>query len=555
MVTTSDQIQADIARTRARMSSTLDNVAAPRPGQGGASLTASISEQVRQRPLVAIGLSLLAGSLLKNALGGGGTTSSASLTSAPSYNRHEYGSSYASRGVGSAMGQAVSGAVDQVGDAAQSVGQATTQATRQVVDTAQDVAGAVAGATAGVARQVADTTGDVADQVMETAGDAAGQVRETTGDLISAISEQVRERPLVAIGVSLVAGRLLSDYLSAGSSGQSGATRSSTTSYTGYSRGSGYAAPSANASTSQRIGNAADRLGDTVSGGGRQVVDTAQDVAGAVADTTADVARGVADTTVDVARGVAGTTADVARGVADTTVDVARGVANTTADVVNQVGDTAGAVTNQLQETTSNLYSTLSYEIQERPLAALSLAVAAGMLLRPTLMPYVSSVTESTRRTVSRLGDSIGEVVALPEPDESARIKQTLVPATVEQAKQFTSRELREYLDRSLENVVGQTSLRAGVVAAITEKAEGLAEHRLPSVLERSLQGARGPILIALAGAILKARDQAQRGEGQTLQNVKTDLSQALMESSKEQLLKYFPTFREQYDKPQGQSV
>ncbi len=70
MAVTSDQIQADIARTRADMSASLPGSSPGRQSTLG-SVTSGISEQVRKRPLAALGLSLVAGSLLQGVVSGG----------------------------------------------------------------------------------------------------------------------------------------------------------------------------------------------------------------------------------------------------------------------------------------------------------------------------------------------------------------------------------------------------------------------------------------------------------------------------------------------------
>jgi hypothetical protein len=169
------------------------------------------------------------------------------------------------------------------------------------------------------------------------------------------------------------------------------------------------------------------------------------------------------------------------------------------------------------------------------------------MFLQPTLAPYVGSVSRSVTTPMRDLGSGLAEVLTLPEPDEAGRIRQALVPATVERAKQFTTREMRDYLESNLEGVLGQTSLRAGVVAAMSERAEGFVEDRLPSLLERSLSGTRGLLVLALAGAVLQARSQVRQGQGATVSNIKNELAQSLTQTAREELERHFPAFRENY--------
>ncbi len=318
--------------------------------------------------------------------------------------------------------------------------------------------------------------------------DAAGSRQQGNGTgLTSAISEQVRRRPVAAVGLALVAGSLLQAYLSGGQAGAGSAPASGAT----------------------------QSAGQQASQAAQQVVDTTKDTAGAVVDTATDVAQRVA---------------------------------STTGDVANQVVATTREAAGQVAQRATGLRTTTTQQLQQRPLTALGVAIATGMLLQPTLAPRVSQVTQSVRGPASTLGSGLSETFALPEPEEVERIKAALVPATVERARQFTSRDLRAYLDTSLESVVGATSLRGGIVAAATEQAENLVNNRLPDVLSRNLSGTPGLLALAIAGEVLKARSQAQQGQGQTLSNIKTDLAQSIAQTSREQLLRYFPEFREQYE-------
>jgi len=520
MANRSDQIQAEIAQTRARLATNLDRVGSSQQA-GSGDLISTITEQIRQRPLAAIGLSLLAGSLLQNSLSGGqGGTGSSAPSSTSRYTGYTPGTAGTQYRTGGSIGQGVSSAADRAGDALQSAGQTASDTAQQVVDTTSDVA-----------RQVADRAGDAANQVVETAGAAAEQVSEQVTDLTAAISEQIRRRPLVAVGLSLAAGSLLQNALSGGQGGGGGSSAAlRRPGYTGYATGSTYG-------TGYRTGT--DLSGSTYGATGTRYGTTG---------TTYSTGQRAADTATGAVQQVADTTRDVAETVVDTTTDVARQVADRTGDAVNQAVETAGTAVAQVSERVDNLGDTLSQQIQQRPLTALGVAIAAGMFLQPTLTPHVSNLTQSIRRPVSSLGNAIALDVSAAQQDELDRIRRAFVPATVERARQYTSRDLRESLDRSLEGIVGQSSLRAGVVAAVTERAEGLVENRLPGVLERNLQGTGGLLALALTAAVLRARDQARQGQGQTFNVLETNLVQSLTETAREQLQRYFPEFRQQYE-------
>lgn len=328
--------------------------------------------------------------------------------------------------------------------------------------------------------------------------------------MTSGIAQRVRSRPLTALGLSLVAGSLLQDFLSGGQRGTSGSQATS---------GATGSARSALSGATDTVGGTAQSAGERVAGAAEQTVSTA-----------ADAARQAADTATDTARSAAETTADAARRVADTTGDA--------------MGDLGGTVREQ---------------VQQRPLTAVGVAVGAGALLQPTLSPQVSSVTQSIRDQSGRLTGSLSGATTsssrLANQAEVDRIREALVPATVERAKRFASRDMREYLDSNLEGLIGQTSLRAGVVAAVTEKTEEVTESRLPNLLDRNLSGARGLLIMGIAAALLKARDEARQGQGNTFGNVGSDLGQSVTQSSKEQLQRHFPEFRERYQSSGGAST
>jgi ElaB/YqjD/DUF883 family membrane-anchored ribosome-binding protein len=261
------------------------------------------------------------------------------------------------------------------------------------------------------------------------------------------------------------------------------------------------------------------------------------------------------DTTTDAARSALSTTADVAQSAANTTGQVVGQVADTASDMAGQATDTVSSVTNQVTHTIQNLGSVVRRQIQQRPLTALGVATGAGMMLQPALAPQVSDMTEGLKTQAQQLQDSVSDAASsgsAPDQQEMRRISQALVPATVDKAKAFMSRDLRDLLERNLEGVVGQTSLRAGVVAAITEKGEEFVENRLPSLLQNNLQGGRGVALLGAVGAILQARNQARQGEGRTIEIARTNLTRGVTQSSAEQLRRLFPEFRERYEATGG---
>lgn len=510
MASNSDQIQAEIARTRARMSAHLDNVGSGRTVSGG--ITDNIADQVRQRPLVAIGLSLFAGKLLQDYLRSSQGTSRGTMGSYSTTGAYpaQYGQS------------SVSQARDAISSGASNATSAATGIAHQAVETTRNVAGSVADTAGDVAGAVVDTAGSVARRVADTSSDAAEYVTENVGDLGSTITDQIRRRPLVAIGLSIAAGSLLNDYFSNGTA-RYAPSQSYGESYA-YTSQTGYPA------------YAQTQVGSSVAGATRQAAGTAGDVASGVVDTTRDMAGTVAAKAGDAAESVVDTAGNVASTVADTATGVARQVVETTGDAAEYVS-----------ETVTDVFPTITREVRERPLTAAILAVGAGMLLQPTLQPYVARINRSVTTPVRDLGSGLAEMLELPEPDEADQIRQALVPAAVERAKQFTTHEMRDYLETNLENVVGQTSLRAGVVAAMSERAEGFVENRLPTFLENNLTGTRGLLALALTGAVLKARSQVQQGQGATISNIKTELSQSLTQSAREELERHFPAFREQY--------
>ena len=555
MANSSDQIQADIARTRARMASQADQTgrsygagsqpmggrsyAAGSQPMGGRSYAASpqgaptdlsvegIVGQMRQRPLLTLGLGLIAGSLLQDYLGGG-ETSGSSYELAPPSTYPTYGaqaSSGATYGqTGSSVRQGVSNAANTVDDVAQSAGNVVADTASGVVDTARDAASAVVDTTVDVANRVADTTVDVAYQAMETVGDVAEGAYDRAGDLTSTITNFVSGSPLMALGISLAAGSLLQRYLRGGSTGPRRTGTSYPPTYGSYAGSDAYGRPGAAVRQAGRgvgnaVGDAADVVGDAAQATGRVVY---------------NVAGQAVDTTVDAASAVAGAT-----------VDVAQRAGNVAMDAADYVVDTASSAAGQVAETVSDLWPTITRQVQERPLLTLGLSTAAGMFLQPMLVPHVSAVTSDVNNLWNTVSGSVGDLTSLPVPPELQRIKDAIVPATVDRTRQLITRDGREYLDSSLSGIVGQASLRAGLVAAVTDKAEEFVGNRLPSFLN-GLGGTSGLLLLGLAGAVLQARNQAQQGQGQTVANIRTQLSQSIVQNAQEQLSRFFPEFRDQ---------
>ena len=564
MANSSDQIQADIARTRARMSSQFDQATRPyaaRPSttatstyrtgpvtagrnyqsyQGGQSNLSvdNIVEQMRQRPLLTLGLGLIAGSFLQDYLGGGGTsTPSYRPPTRPSYPTYE--SQYTSGSYGrpeSAVSEGVSNAARTVGDVAQSAGDMVSNAASGVVDTARDAASTVADVassavdtTVDVASRVADTTVDAAYQAMETAGDYAEEAYDRAGDLTSTISNFVSGSPLMALGLSLAAGSLLQRYLRGGSTGTRSVSTSYPPTYGSYAGRDVYGRPGAPVRQAGRdvanaVGDAADAVGDAAQATGRVVTNAASQAV---------------DTTVDAASAVA-----------DATVDVAQRAGNVAVDAADYVVDTASSAASQVAETVTDLWPTITRQVQERPLATLAVSTVAGMFLQPMLAPHVKAVTTDVNNLWNTVSGTVGDITNLPEPPEIQRIKTAIVPATVERTRQLITRDGREYLDSSLSGIVGQASLRAGLVAAVTDKAEEFVGNRLPTFLN-GLGGTSGLLLLGLAGAVLQARNQAQQGQGQTITNIRTQLSQSIVQNAQEQLSRFFPEFRDQLQSQQ----
>ncbi len=413
-----------------------------------------------------------------------------------------------------------------------------------------------------IARTRADMTARL-DNIQPRGNEYSGN---TVSSSLSEITEQVRRHPLTALGLSLLAGSLLQSALSGGSSGGSsysgpstGGSVSGTLSQTGSSVSQGMSSATDRAtqtaqSARDTVAGAASSAASTASGAASQIADTATSTASQVADAASSATSTVSDTASGAASQVAATTTDVAQQVAGTTADVVNRAADTASSAASTVSDQVSSVSSSISRSMGDLGGTISYQIQTQPLAALSVATVAGALAQPVLAPQVSKFSQSVGQTATKVQSSLSSTAAASAPNQGEidRIRQAFVPAAVGRVKQFASRDLRDYLDTNLQPVVGQTSLRAGVVAAVTEKAEAFAESRLPSLLDRTLTGTRGLILTAVLARVLKARNDAQQGQGQTLDLIKNDLAQATTQSSTEQLQRYFPEFRENYQSSQS---
>ncbi len=259
-----------------------------------------------------------------------------------------------------------------------------------------------------------------------------------------------------------------------------------------------------------------------------------------------------------IATTAAQTTTDSPQKGADTAGDAASRVTETTGAVATAVSEQVSGAASSVAGGASNLGATVTRRVEQHPLTALGVATVAGAALQPALAPQVSKVTHGVRSQVGKTRSRLPIPTSSSVIDEAelARMREAFVPAVSERAKQFAGRDLREYLERRLGSSISNTSLRAGLVASVTERAEGLVENRLPGVLNRNLSGARGLVLLAITGAVLKARAQAKQGEGQALGNIARSVTQgktlksvadSLTQTSCEQLQRYLPEYRERY--------
>lgn len=374
-------------------------------------------------------------------------------------------------------------------------------------------------------------------------------------NITSTITEQIRRRPLTALGLSIVAGSLLQNVVQ-GVRSQSGTGSTTTASLAGGGQSASSGVTDKLSSAGDTIGQAAGYAGDTATGAASTASDTEGSAVSGATDTVTGATQTAVGATTDAARSVAGATSDVASSVVDTTTDVAGSVASTTAGATSKVADTAtdlaSQTTDQLSSAVStatgavqNLGGTVNQQIQQRPLTALGLSIGVGMAAQPLVGPQVSKVTQGVRGQASKLTSSLSSTITPPNPEDVEQIRVALVPATVDRARQFARRDLRELLERNLENLVSQTSLRAGMVAAVTERAEDLVDNRLPQFLNTALSGNRGLVVGVITAKVLKARDSATQGLAPSMGSVKVDFPQKLVSTTKDDLQRYFPEFRQ----------
>jgi len=477
MASSSNQIQADIAQTRARIDHNLDAIEA-NPQATLQSLTAGVTNIIRRRPLTTLGFSLFAGALLQDLLGGAQgstsvTTTVPSTSSTSLYPASSGTASYGTSGLDTATGA--------VGAAAQRVGQGTQQAASTVANTASNAASTVA--------DTASSVANTATSAVSTAADAASNAASTAVDTAA---------------------------------------------------------------------NVASTAVDTAASAASAVGNTAANVATTVADTASSAATTVVDTAASAATTVGNIASEVGTTVADTTVSVT----NRLGEALSNVGETLSNAGKQVVSTASNLGTTVNQQVQQRPLTVLGVSIGVGALLQPTLAPTVGRVTDQVQDTASSIGNNVSQLQAnvasaltLPNQQDVERIQQALVPAVVERAKKLTSRDLRDYLDNRLEPIVTQASLRAGIVAAVTDRTSEAVQNRLPGVLNSTLSGTRTLVVASILGAVLDAYTKAQQGEGKTTEIVRRDLADTLTETSTQQLQRYFPEFREQYQNLESQSL
>lgn len=486
MVSSSNQIQADIAQTRARIDQNLDRLEAE-PQASLQTVTAGLTNLIRRRPLTTLGFSLFAGALLQDLLSGGTSTAG---TSTPVYTATQ----------GSSTPVYGTSALDVAADTTRSVGQGAQRTAANVANTASNAASTVA-----------NTASNAASTAADVATNAVGTVADTATNAVSTVVDTAAGAASTAVDTAT--------------------------------------------SAASTVANTATNVASTT-------VDVAANVASTAADAATNVASTVADTASSVATTVADTATSAASRVADIASEVSTTVADTTVSATNRLGATLSNAGTQVVNTVTNLGTTVNQQVQQRPFTVLGVSIGVGALLQPTLAPYVERASEQVQETASSIGDSVSELqsnvasaLTLPNQAEVERIQQALVPATVERAKKLTSRDLRDYLETRLEPIVSQASLRAGIVAAVTDRTSDVVQNRLPGLLNSSLKGTRGLIIASILGAVLDAYTKAQQGEGKTTEIVRRDLAETLTETSTQQLQRYFPEFREQYQRLEAQSA
>jgi hypothetical protein len=209
-------------------------------------------------------------------------------------------------------------------------------------------------------------------------------------------------------------------------------------------------------------------------------------------------------------------------------------------------------------KTVRNVGTTINQQVQQRPLTVFGVSLGVGAVLQPMLDAYAGRMTEQVQDTASSIGENVSQVQANvtsaltpPNQEDIARIQHALVSATLERAKKLANRDLRDFLDRGLEPIVVQASLRAGIVAAVTDRTSDVVENRLPRLLNSTLTGTRTVVVAAMLGAVLDAYTKAQEGEGKTTESVRRNVAETLTQ----QLQRSFPEYREHYQNRESHSM
>jgi hypothetical protein len=361
--------------------------------------------------------------------------------------------------------------------------------------------------------EIAQTRARIADGLDRLGGTAP----RTLGTITSVVTEQVRKRPISSLVIALLADSLLQNIR--------GGSKASPADINGKRKDGGMRSVVAQASGG--VGAAVDRVGVAA----QEVGNVASDAAGTVSDIASSAAQRVTSSAKSVVEAGEAATAVVAETVSDT-------VQRTTARVAHTADD--------VTETIKSLPETLTDQVYQRPLAAVGLAIGAGALLQPTFAPYVHRVTTNVRQTAGSLSANVAPAFVLPNQDEVGRLAAALVPATLTRARNFTNRDLREYLDARLADTIPQAPVRAGLIAAVTERVDQVVDARLPGMLERNLSGTRALLAMALLGALLHTRNRNGTADGKAASGLLAELVELLTRTSQEQLEQYFPEFKEQ---------
>jgi len=391
---------------------------------------------------------------------------------------------------------------------------------------------------------------------------AASTTQDGSGGITVTIRQQIERRPLVALGLSIVAGSMLSEMFS-GSASSSASTTTSSERFVGSSDTS----DSSKRTVADTVSQAGSKVGDNVAQAADAVGDKASNVASSTADAATSAGRSVADATssafdsvVDAVQSAAQSTSNAAK----RATGAIGGAADKASDSTSSASDTASEgmsnATTRLADTARNVGPSVQRQVREHPLAALGVAMGLGALAQPVAAPHVGKAAQSVSDQFGKVGEQVSSSLPMVKPEEVDRIRVAFVPATVERARKLTNREFREYLEKNLESIVTQTSLRAGVVAAVTEKTEEMVDNRLPSMLERNMSGARGMLIATVVAQILKARNESQQGQGSVITLIRTEasdkssqLGETTMQNTTDELQRYFPEFRERYEEASPQ--